>query len=145
MPNAPLPQVGDVLVWHKSGQTYADVSKGQQVAYVSKRGTELLVTAAMIEVNRDRNGDLPSWLALAHDSDAQLARSGELVLAPGPWPDHLERLEVGSVEHADARRAAVREANALPTKAERRSALAAIERRYGPAEPTSRTNATYAR
>ncbi|WP_322937589.1 hypothetical protein [Nocardioides bizhenqiangii] len=145
MPNAPMPKPGDILHFLRSGQTYHDIRRGQFAAFVSRRGQELVVTADLIEASKDRNGLVAPWLALAHDPEAQVRRFDEQIVGTGPWPSDLVKQEPGSTEHDDARRAAVREANALPTKGERARALAEVERRYGPSQPTSRTNAVYSR
>lgn len=108
-----------------------------------KRGQTFTVTSAMLDANRDRHGSLEtSMLGLVHDPDAQRARYGDVMLAPGPAPDDMRPWVYGSPEWEIARDTARRRAYALPSEAERRDALAAVEREYGRARSTSQTTRT---
>ncbi len=142
---AKLPEPGETFHFLSSGLTYHSKADGIHRATVAKRGDEVDVTPDLIEANTDRNGVLAPWLGLLHDPEAQERRWDRVIVAPGPFPAHLLTTVPGELEHDEARRAAVREANALPDKASRKQALRQVEETYGPSRPTSRTNAVYAR
>ncbi|GEM_PF-3648854 len=141
-----IPTPGETLHVLRSGVTVslggATVMSGRTV--VLERGQTFTVTAAMLDAARDRHGSLDgSLFALVHDPEAQRARYGDVLLAPGPAPADLRPWEYGTPEWLRARDAARRRAYALPSEAERAEALAAVEREYGPAGSTSKTTATY--
>lgn len=105
-----------------------------------ERGRTFTITAALLDANRDRHGSLDSsMLSLVHDPEAQRARYGDVMLAPGPAPDDMRPWVYGGPEWEVARDTARRRAYALPSEAERRDALAAVEREYGAARSTSQT------
>lgn len=141
-----IPSAGETLHVLRSGLTVSlgggSLMSGRAV--VLERGQTFTVTSAMIEAARDRHGSLDgSWLGVVYDDDAQRARYGAVIVRPGPAPADLRPWEYGSPEWFNARDTARRRAYALPSEAERREALAAVERDYGPAGSTSKTTATY--
>lgn len=142
--NAPMPQPGEKLHFLVSGVTFHAVVHHQHTGIVSQRGQELTITAELLEANADRNGVLAPFLALVHDPDAQVKRWGQQLVAAGPWPRDLLLTIPGEAEHEEARRQAVRDAEAIDDPSSRRDALRAVEELFGPAQPTSRTNALYA-
>lgn len=141
-----IPSPGDTLHVLRSGLT---VSLGGGTlmsarAVVLERGQTFTVTSEMIAAARDRHGSLASsWLSFVYDEPGQIARYGAVIVRPGPAPADLRPWEYGSPDWQNARETARRRAHTLPTEAERRDALAAVEREYGPAPTTSATTATY--
>ncbi|AIY16693.3 hypothetical protein GUY44_26920 [Pimelobacter simplex] len=140
-----LPQAGETIHFLWTGLTYHSKVNGLHTSFVSKRGDELAVTPDLIEANTDRGGMLAPWLGLLHDPEAQQRRWDRVVVAPGPFPSGLLTTRPGELEHDEDRRAAVREANKIMDKADRKAALRKVEEAYGPSRPTSRTNARYSR
>ena len=69
---------------------------------------------------------------------------GDVMFAPGPWPEDLLPWEPGAPDWLAAYERENAEAHALPTRAERTAALKRVEKRFGGVPPTSRTMATYA-
>lgn len=115
------------IIWHaKAANLFAGTSA------ISERGQTVTITAEML--------DASPWIAryLGND-EAQIARWGEVRIAPGAFPSDVLRWTPGSVEHAEAREGARRRAWAILDPAERAAAREAVERDYGPAAPTSRT------
>ena len=113
------------------------------------RGQTFVVTDALIEASRDRNGDL-GWPKLVHDEAAQLAFWGRRMLAPAPPPGFLARAaedvvedltvpEYGTPDWAEARETARKAAWNVEAPRERALARAAVERRFGAAPLTSST------
>ena len=104
------------------------------------RGMVIVLTAAMIESNTDRNGD--TWLSLIDDEEAQTDRWGSPMVAPGrPGPGFSKWLR-GSVEAELERARQLDEAHKIANDAERAEALAAIQARFGKVR-TSRTLGSY--
>lgn len=106
------------------------------------RGQTLVVTDALIEASRDRNGAI-GWPALVHDEAAQLALWGRRMLAPAD--DVVEDLtvpEYGTPDWAEAREAARKAAWNVEDPRERALARAAVERKFGAAPLTSSTTWT---
>lgn len=113
-------QPGDVYTCLHAGLIWAGSVRG--------RGERITVT-------RD---DSPDRLALILDGDAQVRRWGSVRLVPGavtvdPWTT------VGDPTWAEERETARKAAWAEPDPVRRGAALAAVEARFGPAAPTSRT------
>ena len=103
------------------------------------RGQTFVVTDALIEASRDRNGRL-GWPALVHDEAAQLAFWGRRMLAPAD--DVVEDLtvpEYGTPDWEEARETARKAAWRIENPQERALARAAVERRFGAAPLTSST------
>ncbi|MEV7633617.1 hypothetical protein AB0N64_14555 [Microbacterium sp. NPDC089318] len=108
-----------------------------------ERGQTFTITSALLDANRDRHGSLDgSILSLVKDPDAQRTRYGDVLLAPGPAPDDMRPWVYGDPLWEVQRDTARRRAYALPSEAERRDALAEMEREYGPARLTSQTTRT---
>lgn len=121
------------------GTSLADSLK----ADVVPRGQTVTLTDGIIEASRDRNGR--SWiLDLADDADGQRARwNGKVVFARGSWPADQIPAQPDSVEWDEARETARQAALALTDAHERKAALAAVERRFGP-KRTHQTIGVYA-
>ncbi|MBD8218339.1 hypothetical protein IFU40_06800 [Microbacterium sp. CFBP 13617] len=103
------------------------------------RGQTFVVTDALIEASRDRNGAL-GWPALVHDEAAQLAFWGRRMLTPAD--DVVEDLgvpEYGTPDWEEARETARKAAWRIEDPQERALARAAVERRFGAAPLTSST------
>jgi hypothetical protein len=116
-------------------------------SYASSRlfnyGDELLMTPEIVEANRDRLGRRP-LLDLLHDEGEQVRRFGRRVIAPGPWPEGLSRIQPGSHQWDDAREDALAAASLLPTEEERKVAREQARAVWGmPDSAKSRTIATY--
>lgn len=110
------------------------------------RGDTITLTADIIDAQRDRRGNLSrSWVALLHDEHAQVARYGQVIVRPGPWPADQEVWIYGDRRWELARDNARRAAWAIADDADRAVALAAVEERFGPSRTTSQTTATYRR
>lgn len=131
-----LPKPGDQFHAVTTGITVATSTSLLGASTVLTRGQTVTLTADMIEASRDRNGD--SWLDLLHDDLAQIARWGEVRIAPGPAPADMAPWLPGSPEEDAAREQARRAAYALVDDAERRLALARVDERFGRLK-TSRT------
>lgn len=116
-------------------------STARNVSY----GSEAILTADIIDANRDRYGQWP-LLGLLDDEPGQIKAWGKVKVRRGPWPADLPRIEPGSPEHDDARAAALQAAKLLPTEQEQRAAVASVRRAYGAAsESKSRTLMEYSR
>lgn len=103
------------------------------------RGQTFVVTDALIEASRDRNGDL-GWPKLVHDPEAQAAFWGRVMLAPAD--DVVEDLSVpeyGTPDWEEARETARKAAWRIENPQERALARAAVERKFGAAPLTSST------
>lgn len=77
------PKAGDVI--HTLGSitvAYFDYHS----AAVS-RGQNITLTDQIIELSKDRAGD--SWLSIVDDEEAQIARWGSRLVAPGPCPPEV--------------------------------------------------------
>ncbi len=95
------------------------------------------ITPFIREFGRDRNGN--SWVDIAGDPEAQLARWGRVRYALGPWPSNLPRYEPGSLEEQEAIQEAYRNAWAITTEPERSEALANVRAAWGQPPQTSKT------
>ena len=139
------PQVGELLHLTKSGLIFQKASGTRLVSEVSRRGEEYTLTKADLE-NIDRNGGC--FWDLLHDPDRQVARWGEVVIAPGAAPEHLDprsrNWRPENSAEADEERVKRREiALAIADPIERQKALSEIKRVLGP-EQTSQTINSFA-
>lgn len=144
MSDARSPEPGDRISFLVHGLSHHRVISGMHTGVVSRRGDELTVTTDLLDANRDRNGDLPAWLRLLHDPEGQVRHFGQQVVSDSAWDKSLLLTLPGEPEHEDARREAIRTANLIEDKADRKAALRDVEAMFGPAPSTSRTNALYA-
>lgn len=121
------------------GTSLADSMKADVVPV----GATVTLTASILDASRDREGR--SWiLDLVDDEDGQRARwNGKVVFARGAWPADEIPATRDSVEWDEAREAARQAALALTDARERKAALVALERRYGP-KRSNQTLAVYA-
>lgn len=119
--------------------------KGRPVTFVSTRGDEMSLTQETLDAGRHHFGNLPLWLALLHDPEAQLRRYGRQIVAPGPWARDLLRTAPGEPDHEIARRDAMQAALRIENDATREAAVQDVGKLFGPGEPTSRTTMTYGR
>lgn len=101
---------------------------------VGRRGQVIDLTPQDVEASRDRAGNSLWSLSPQEQRD----RWGEQRFGIGPWPDGEDVFVRGSVEWAEAREAARREAWQAPAS-QRRAALADVEEKFGPAPVTSKT------
>lgn len=131
-------QPGEQVHAIASGLTIPTGTGLMGASIVLRRGQTLTVSSAFIEASRNRHGDL-GWPAIVDDDDEQVRRWGRVHLRRGPAPDDMLPWEPGTPEHAEAREAARRRAWAVLDPAERREALADVERVYGPPAVTSTT------
>jgi hypothetical protein len=111
------------------------------VGVVSAYGDETLLTVALYDLGRDRNGF--SWWDVLDDEADQSRRWGRRMICRGPWPHDEPRLEPGSVEWEIAQQVARQGAASIPDDETRRAALARVAAEYGPAPASNRTTATY--
>lgn len=107
-------------------------------SFVWPRGSTVELTAERIASTFNRLGQ--SWLADLSE-EAQLRRWGRVRVGVGPWPEGVDPLTPGSVEHQLARDAARREAHAQPTQRLRDAAMREVTTRFGAAPTTSITTA----
>lgn len=112
--------------WHNRVTSYGDVVE---------------VSDEMRVESYDRNGN--SWLDVVEDEERQIARWGRTVMASGPWPSGMPRIEPGSMDEEDVREAAHKAAWMRPTEEEQAAALAAVVDRFGPNPVTSHTLETH--
>ncbi|MFE6255134.1 hypothetical protein [Agromyces sp. NPDC057865] len=105
--------------------------------YMARRGETVTITDAIIEQSIDREGN--SWLALADDPDAQVARWGRVVFGIGPWPEAEPVLVPGSVEWTEAREIARKAAWSLQDPEARAAARRKVTEDFGAAPTTSST------
>lgn len=103
---------------------------------VLERGRTFTVTAEMIALTKNRNGEL-GGVALAVDEDEQQRRWGEVRFRVGAAPDDMRPWIHGDADWSDARERARRAAHAQPTEDLRAEALAEVHRVYGAAPVTS--------
>ncbi|MDQ0725694.1 hypothetical protein [Microbacterium sp. W4I20] len=130
-----LPVPGTTIHCLVSGTTISTGTSFTSRGAVLDRGTNITVTADMIEGNRDAGGRYRGP-ALVHDADAQIAAHGCVLFAPGPAPSDMvpERgTPTWREQRENARQAAHREADPV----RRRAALDQVERKHGPAPTTS--------
>lgn len=103
---------------------------------VVQRGQTVTVTAEMLELTTDRNGD--SWLDDVDDEAAQVARWGQRLIAPGECPQDVLwfNSEGDTASIGVARALALEEARAHSDPAERRERVAEVNARYGLGNPS---------
>lgn len=95
-----------------------------------ERGTSFTVTADILEANRGTTGRYGPFEHVGEE---------DALLGHGRWPEGISPLEPGDPRWQVARDEEVREAKALPDRKAQREALALIDRKFGPPQPTSRT------
>ncbi|MDR5699956.1 hypothetical protein [Agromyces aerolatus] len=107
-----------------------DVTYSDGLSELLERGVSFTLTAEILEANRQRDGGYGIFEKIGQE---------DAILGLGPWPEHITPFEWGSPDWQAARDAAVREAKSLPDRKEQRAALTEVDRKYGPAQATSRT------
>lgn len=140
---ASTPEVGEQFHFLRTGTMFHTRVHGIPISRIANRGDQVTVTEELLELNRDRLGQLAPWLALAHDRQAQINKFGYEAVAPGPWPDLLAKTLPGTPEHDEAREEARRIAWTIEDEGRRREALDAVETEFGPASVTSKVLATF--
>lgn len=124
--------------------TGATIPTGQgfmSASHLTRAGENIIVTGAMIAASY--NGGGVSWMALIGDDDAQVAKWGEVRFRLGPAPEDVQTwTQYGDSDWREQRQAAREDAWAQPTAQARAEALAAVEKKFGPALPTSTTFST---
>ncbi len=103
------------------------------------RSATFVLTADLIQAQRDRFGKLADWLLLLGDDDAQIARFGEVWTRPGPAPADLRRWVVGDASWRDERAKARAAAWAQPDPVERDRRLRKVNETFGPDIPLDGT------
>ena len=101
-------------------------------------GAELVVSPELLAASRNKYGESPFTMSV----DDQVRRWGEVLIAPGPWPEGRGRLQPGSLAWLEQRERARQDIDRRPV-ADRPAAAAAVRAEYGQQEPTSRTTATF--
>lgn len=103
---------------------------GGRPAIITKRATDYVLDAEMVEASRDKFGRL-TWTALVFDEQAQVKRWGRVYLRPGPAPENMESFVGKGREWSEQRELAVMKAQALSDPFERGEAVAAVTARFG--------------
>lgn len=135
----PAPLVpGDQLHFLRSGFLFRS-SEGSYGGETSARAQTITVTATLLELAKDRNGN--SWIDLVHDEKAQTARWGQPMFRSGPAPDDLTLWQPGTAEEDVAREAARHTVNALPYGTTRDAALKDIVATFGRPSTSKTLNA----
>lgn len=107
-------------------------------AHVFPRGATLTVSEELVRANTNARGQ--SWISIIHDTDAQIAKWGEVRFGVGPFPADAETWgQPGDRDWHDQRAAARDAAHALISPAERAAALAEVQRRFGPLATSTST------
>lgn len=140
---AGIPTIGEQLHFLHTGTMFHTRVHGIAIAKIANRGDEITVSEDLLELNRDRYGQLPPWLALAKDPEAQLRVFGFEAVGTGPWPDLLSKTIPGTVEHDEAREEARRVAWTIQDDRKRQAALDEVEDAFGPMSTTSTVLATF--
>ncbi|MDN3443732.1 hypothetical protein [Microbacterium sp. APC 3901] len=105
-------------------------------AHQTTAGETIIATAEMIAASFSASGR--SWMSIIGDDAAQFDRWGEIRFRPGRAPEDIQRWnEWGDGQWSELREQARKEAWAQPTAEARADALAAVEKKFGPAAPTS--------
>lgn len=135
--DAALPvRPGDTFHCLTSGATIPTGQGLLSASHISKAGQNIIVTGAMIAASFSASGR--SWMALLDDPEGQRERWGEERFRLGRAPaDAPTWGVVGDADWREAREQARRDAWSQPTAQARAEALAAVEKRFGPAAPTS--------
>lgn len=121
-------RAGVIYKTRKAEPGHLDFSSTSEI---STRGQVVTITAALLEAC--------PWLDLLGDEQAQLAKWGEIRIAPGDWPTDLDPWTPGTREEGEAYDRERREAWGRPVGPERDSALVALRERWGNGLSTSRT------
>ncbi|REC97280.1 hypothetical protein DEU35_3045 [Microbacterium sp. AG157] len=96
-----------------------------------KRGDTFTVTAELLSADVNKHGH-PVWSAIVDDEDAQFAKWGKRLLAPGEFPANLQPWIPGDADWKQARDAAREAAFRQPTEEAQHAALAEVNKTYGP-------------
>lgn len=135
-----LPEPGSIVHCLVTGTTISTGQGWLAGGAVLNRGQNVVITAAMLDATRDAGGRY-TGVALVNNPDAQLARHGRILFAPGEAPADMT-FEPNTREWREAREAARTSAWTESDPARRAAALAEVERRFGPAPVTSTTIST---
>ena len=133
---AEIPVVpGDTVHALESGLTISTGAGWLTGGAVLARGQNLVITAALLEANRDAGGRF-TGPALARNPAEQVRVHGRVIFGFGEAPSDMLP-ERGTAEFREARENARREAWAMPTAEGRHAALKDVHERFGDAETTS--------
>lgn len=137
--SAALPvRAGDEIHVLKSGVTIPTGQGFMSASHISRAGETICVTEKMIAASYSASGR--SWLAIVNDDAAQVERWNEVRFRTGRAPEGAPTWgAVGDADWREAREQARKDAWAMPTAQARAEALAAVEKRFGPAPTTSVT------
>lgn len=135
--SAALPvRPADIIHAKLSGITLATGRGFMSASHVTKAGENIVITSQLIDASYSASGR--SWLSHLVSEEAQLAAWNEVRFGLGPAPaDAATWNRRGDADWVEQREAARREAWAQPTAEARAEALAAVEKRFGPAPTTS--------
>ncbi len=103
---------------------------GGRPAIITKRATNYVLDAEMVEASRNKFGAL-TWTTLVYDEQAQVRKWGRVYLRPGLAPEDMESFTGKGREWSEQREAAVMAAQAIGDPYERREAMAAVTVRFG--------------
>ncbi|WP_447647960.1 hypothetical protein [Microbacterium forte] len=137
--SAALPvRPADIIHAKLTGTTFATGRGFMSASHVTKAGENIVVTQQLIDASRDAGGR--SWLRHLVSEEAQLAAWREVRFGLGTAPEGVRTWNRrGDADWVEQREAARREAWSQPTAEARAEALAAVEKRFGPAPTTSVT------
>lgn len=121
---------GDIIHWLRSGLIFRISESEHATSEVSKRGSELVITEAILAAGRDRNSENSPW-DLADDQDGQRARWGSQGYARGSRPAGLTNYTPGTTEEEVEYGARHTAAWAVSDPASRAEALAALKAEFG--------------
>lgn len=140
IPNGRPAQPGDTITVAVSGVTINTGQFSMGGGVVLTRGDHFILTSAMVEASRDRNGE-PTWPSIIHDEEAQRQKWGQVRFMLGrheiePWAVPGDALwELHNRRALDAARSIV-DADA------RAEALAKVRDRFGQ-KPVSTSYTVY--
>lgn len=132
-----LPEPGSVVHCLVTGTTISTGQGWLAGGIVLNRGQNIVITTAMLDATRNAGGRY-TGVALVNHPEAQLARHGRILFAPGEAPDDMVP-EHGTAEWRMARETARQAAWSESDPGRRNAALREVERRFGPAPTTSTT------
>lgn len=131
---------GDTIHALKTGVTFATGQGFISASHVSRAGENYVVTQKIIDASYSNSGR--SWLAHLVSDEAQIAAWGEVRFGLGQAPADAPTWNVrGDADWTQQRDLARSEAWNQPTLEGRNAALAAMNKRFGPAPSTT----TYSR
>lgn len=121
------PAAGDLIHFRSSMSVALGESTDGRVFH---RGQELVLTADIINASKDRLGN--SWLDIAGDPQAQVAKWGKQIIGLGPVPDDVDFYNGGDRASRDIARIRARDAAmAISDPVQREAAWRAVRDEFG--------------